>query len=116
MSFSSYRLKENHISTIYDAQFSFHIFEEEGWDTIDDSQLINISFGGINLNNGVSADTRPITTFYNKGGIKISYIDHTLDDYGDLDVNLLIENNSSKYICVQAREESINGFMVSATM
>ena len=116
MTFSSYLLKENHISTIYDAQFSFHIFEEEGWDTIDDSQLINLSFGGINLNNGVSADTRPITTFYNKGGIKISYIDHAFDNYGDLDVNLLIENNSSKYICVQAREESINGFMVSATM
>lgn len=116
MKFSSYSLKENHISSVYDLQFSFHIFEEEGWDTIDDSQLINLSFGGINLNNGVSADTRPITTFYNKGGIKISYIDHTLDDYGDLDVNLLIENNSSKYICIQARKESINGFMVSATM
>ena len=114
MTFSAYELKENYISTIYDTEFSFHIFKQEDWETIDDSQSIKLSFDGISLNNGVSADARPITTFYDKGGIKVSYIDHTIDDYGDLDVNLFIENNSSKYICVQAREESINDFMISA--
>ena len=31
-------------------------------------------------------------------------------------INLLIENNSSKYICVQAQSESINGYMMSAIM
>ena len=60
--------------------------------------------------------TNEDTVLYDKGGIKITYQNWTIDDYGDFDINLLIENNSSKYICVQARSESINGYMMSATM
>lgn len=116
ISFNHNHLKKNYISIIYDIQFSFHIFNEETWDTIDDSKPINLYSDGIKLNNGISADTRPVTKIYDKDNIIISYIDYIIDDNDDLYVNFLIENNSFNHICIQARNESINGFMIDAIM
>lgn len=55
------------------------------------------------------------TVLYEKGGIKITYLGLKKEDYST-DFKFLIENNSSRGITVQAREESINGYMVSGIM
>lgn len=52
---------------------------------------------------------------YEKGGIKITYTGFTQGDYSKK-FKFLVENNSSRAITVQARDESINGFMVSGIM
>lgn len=50
-------------------------------------------------------------TLYNENGIKIMYkgISH---DYGYRNIDLYIENNSSKNVTVQVRDFSINGYMI----
>ncbi len=58
---------------------------------------------------------------YNKNGIKITYLDYEYDyerDYYYFKANLLIENNSSKDICLFSDDKfiSINGYMVDGTM
>ena len=55
------------------------------------------------------------TVVYEKGGIKITYLGIKQGDYS-LNFNFLIENNSSRGITVQARDESINGYMISGIM
>ena len=36
-------LEENEITTITDMEFSFHIFESDGWDTIVDTDVISLT-------------------------------------------------------------------------
>ncbi|MBQ7794266.1 MAG: copper amine oxidase N-terminal domain-containing protein [Clostridia bacterium] len=55
------------------------------------------------------------TVVYDKDGIKISYKGIEYDN-NSADIKFLIENNSNVGITVQARDESINGFMVSGIM
>lgn len=52
---------------------------------------------------------------YEKNGVRISYKDFSKDDFSSK-FNFLVENNSGYEICVQARDESLNGFMVSGIM
>ncbi len=52
---------------------------------------------------------------YDEGGIKISYNGIQFNDYS-VDFKFLIENNTNKGITIQARDESINDFMVSGIM
>lgn len=52
---------------------------------------------------------------YEKNNMKITYIGI---EYGDFstDFKFLVENNSNRGITVQARDESINGYMISGIM
>lgn len=52
---------------------------------------------------------------YEKGGIKITYNGINKGDYS-VDFKFLIENNTSRGITVQTRDESINGYMISGIM
>ena len=52
---------------------------------------------------------------YEKGGIKITYVGIKQED-SFIDFKFLIENNASNGITVQARDESINGYMMSGIM
>lgn len=52
---------------------------------------------------------------YEKGGIKVTYMGLKKEDYST-DFKFLIENNSGSAITVQARDESINGYMLSGIM
>lgn len=65
-----------------------------------------------------NTDTTTQTTgnvVYDKGGIKITY--NGIKDSGySKNIQFLIENNSSIGITVQARDESINGFMIEGIM
>lgn len=52
---------------------------------------------------------------YEKEGVRISYLGIKQGDYST-DFKFLIENNSSRGITVQVRDESINGYMISGIM
>ena len=80
---------------------------------------LNVTWDG--TNNTVvlaeqSSDVSPTgTVLYEKGGIKITYMGLIKGDYST-DFKFMIENNSSRGITVQARDESINGYMLSGIM
>ena len=80
---------------------------------------LNVTWDG--TNNTVvlaeqSGDVSPTgTVLYEKGGIKITYMGLIKGDYST-DFKFMIENNSSRGITVQARDESINGYMLSGIM
>ena len=44
ITFLSSELEENEIKTISDVELSFHIFDSESWDTIDDTEVVKITF------------------------------------------------------------------------
>ena len=49
---------------------------------------------------------------YDANGVKITYKGIETDMYGDINIKLLIENNTAKTIIVYNRDTSVNGFMI----
>lgn len=49
---------------------------------------------------------------YDANGVKITYNGIETDMFGDINIKLLIENNTSSAILVQSRDTSVNGFMI----
>lgn len=49
---------------------------------------------------------------YNENGVKIIYKNTVKDEYGDINVNLRIENNTEGKIIIQARDTSVDGIML----
>jgi len=76
------------------------------WDEISKTVLLNDPSKNISTTGVV---------IYEKGGIKITYSGIKKEDYA-VDFKFLIENNTSRGITVQARDESINGYMISGIM
>ncbi len=80
---------------------------------------LNVDWNGatntVELSNAQPNTQATGSVLYNKGGIKITYTGIQYDDY-DVNIKFLIENNSSEGITVQARDESVNGFMLSGIM
>lgn len=58
----------------------------------------------------------PEQTLVEDKGIKITFTGLEINEYGDAELKLQVENNSGQAITVQTRNESINGIMVSGTM
>lgn len=108
---SSSDLKAANISTIKDIELALHIFDSDSWETIMDSDIINIT---------TSADKSYVQT-YDDSGI-VAYEDsqykiivkklNSSDSFWGFDVYLYIENNSDKDVTIQVNDVSINGFMV----
>lgn len=99
------------VTTIKDIEFSLHIFNSDTWDTIKDSDLITLV---------TSADPSFVQSFddsgfvaYDEDDIKIVVKKLTSEDslLGS-ELYLYVENNSNAYLTIQARDVSINGFMV----
>ena len=80
---------------------------------------LNVEWDGANKTVVLAEQENTVSTtgkvLYEKGGIKITYTGLKQDDYS-IDFKFLIENNSNTGITVQARDESINGYMVSGIM
>ena len=49
---------------------------------------------------------------YDANGVKITYKGIETDMFGDINIKLLIENNTAKTIIVYNRDTSVNGFMI----
>ena len=99
------------IETIADMEFSFHIFTTEGWDTVLDSQQVQIKTS--------AADTysytyeHPGTQVYEGSGIKV--IAKGLNKEDSIlgpGLVLYIHNTGDQEVTVQAQDASVNGFMI----
>lgn len=103
-------LEDCNIETITDIEFSFHIFDEEKWDTLDDSEIIRIETSAISSYTQNFDDSGEVLV--DQEGIRIIY-KYVKDDVMGADIVLYLENNSEKAVTVQQRDMSINGFMIS---
>lgn len=114
ITFSNTDLKNAGIDTISNMQFSFHIFDTDSWDGIIDSELITVSTSASDYIQPYD-DTGDVLIDAN--GIKIVARGLNTDDsiFGP-SLILYIENNTDRNITVQARDESVNGFMIDSIM
>lgn len=99
------------ISTIADMGFSFHIFDSETWNDYLDTELFSITTSeaeGFNY----SFDSSGFEV-YNDGDVNI-VVKGLGESWMGPTVVVYIYNGSGKNICVQARDVSINGFMVNS--
>ena len=53
---------------------------------------------------------------YDANGVKITYNGIETDMFGDVDIKLMIENNTSNTILIQNRNTSVNGFMIDGIL
>jgi hypothetical protein len=105
------KLKAAGITTIKDIEFSLHIFDTESMDTIVDTDLIKLK---------TSVDESFVQKFddsgftaYDADGIKVVVKEmNSSESFWGSDIYLYIENNTDKDITVQARDVSVDGFMI----
>lgn len=115
MAISTSELENCGIDTIANIEFSFHIFESDSWDTYADSEPIILTTSAGDNYQQVYDDGGDV--LYDNNGIKIISKGLLTDD-SFLGPQFLtyIENNSDQNITVQARDTSVNGFMVNPSM
>lgn len=113
ISFSSSSLEEQNIKTINEVELSFEFFDSDSYDTLLETDKIQIKLS----DNNAEEETITGTTLYDEGGIKIIYKNTTKDDlFDDINMNLYIENNTDQSITIQARDTSVDGYMMDPTM
>lgn len=109
--FSSSDLSMGGITTIAEMEFSFHFFESDSWSNDFDSDLITIKTSAANGYTFTFDDSGH--KVYDENGIEIVVKGLAKDDsWLGPQVIVYISNNSEKDFTVQARDVSINGFMV----
>lgn len=111
ITFSSSELKRAGIETIKEIQFQLQFFDADSWNTIVDSDPIVIT---------TNADPSFVQEYDDDGvllldkqGFKI--VAQGLDMSGSIfgaELLVYIENNSDNDVTIQARDASVNGFMV----
>lgn len=112
---SSRDLEECSIETIANIEFSLHIFGTDGWDTINDSDIITLKTTGNEKYIQNYDDSGDI--LYDENNIRI--ISKGLVNDGSFmgpECYFYIENNSDSGITIQQRNTSVNGFMIDASM
>ena len=99
------------ITTIADIEFAFHVFDSDSWDTIFDSEIIKIETSAAEGFSYTFDDSGKLV--YNENGLEI-VVKGLSDENSWLGPSVLVylSNTSDRDITVQARDVSINGFMV----
>ncbi|MBR3552958.1 MAG: zinc ribbon domain-containing protein [Clostridia bacterium] len=108
---SSSDLETANITVIKDVEFVLHFIDPNSFETILDSDVIHIQ---------TSADPSNVQKYddsgylaYNESGIKIVVKKlNSSNSFWGSDVYVFVENNSKNDITIQARNVSVNGFMV----
>ena len=113
ISFSSSDLEQCGIETIADMEFSFHIFDSETWDTYLDTALISVITSAADGYTYTYDDSGEV--LYDADGIKITARGLT-ETFLGTDALIYIHNSTDKNITVQARDTSVNGFMLSPSL
>lgn len=106
-------LKTCGIDTIADMEFSFHIFTTDDWESYLDTPQIQLKTSAADTYRYTFDDSGDIA--YNEKGIKIVVkgLAENSSIFGP-SIIVYLENNSDNNITIQARDVSINGFMVDA--
>ena len=102
------------VDTIAQLECSFTIFDSSTYDTIVDTEIIPIV---TNLSDDYVQEYKSEgTVLFDSDGIKIVSKGIAEDEIWGPELILYIENNTNKFITVQPRDTSINGFMVNPNM
>lgn len=112
ITFSESELNTAGINTIKNIEFKIILLDANSYDTVATSETIALT---------TSADTSFTQTFdstgsvlYDGDGIKVVAKKLSSEDsFWGSELYLYIENNTQKYLTIQARDVSINGFMVN---
>lgn len=99
------------ITTIADIEFIFHVFDSDTWDTIFDSDSVRIEASAAEgFSYTFDNSGEPV---YNENGLEI-VVKGLSDENSWLGPSVLVylSNTSDRDITVQARDVSINGFMM----
>lgn len=99
------------IETIADLEFSFHIITSDGWETIIDTDRIQVRTSAYDTYTYSYDDSGEV--LYNANGVKIIAKGWSKGDWFDTGVIIYVENNSENTILVTTRDESVNGFMIT---
>ncbi|WP_368178816.1 hypothetical protein [Anaerotruncus colihominis] len=103
------------ITTLADFEFSFHIFSTDDWQEYLDTPIVQVKNASVDSYNYEYDDTG--TLLYEGEGIRI--ISKGMAEEGSFlgpNLKLFIENLSQQGITVQARDVSVNGFMVDTSL
>lgn len=114
MSFSLSSFEKCGIEKITDIEFILHIFDAESWETIIDSDIIQITTSNAATYTQTYNDSGIV--LYDVDGIKIVQQELVYDEFWGYAVYFYVENNTDQSITIQSRDTSINGFMVNPTM
>ena len=108
---SSSGLQAAGITTISDIVFSFHVFDNDTYETLFDTDEIELKTSAYGTVEQLKMDDGK--ELYNQDGIRIvgKYVDE--NSFWGAGVLLFIENNYGNNIMVQCDNMSINGFMVT---
>ncbi len=100
------------VSTIADMEFSFHIFESSSWETILDSPMVQVKTSAADGYTYSFDDSG--TPIYDENGLRLIIKGLAEDSsiFGP-EVMVYVENNSGQDVTIQARDVSLNGFMVT---
>lgn len=111
ISISNRELETAKISTIKDIEFGLEVFDSESWEDIFIESEIKLQTDATDY---VQKYNTEGTLVVDQNNIKIYVLKmNDKDSFWGADVYVYIENNSSQNITVQARDVSINGFMIS---
>ena len=114
LTFNNADLKDANITTLNDIEFVIYAFDNDTWDSIFTSDIINIQTSSINeIESNYNSDGDEI---FNNDSVKIIYQGMRDDPYWGIEFVFYIENNSDKNIIIQVNTISINGFMVDSIM
>ena len=111
LTFMSEDIKTAGITTIADMEFSFHVFDSTSWDTIFDSEPVRLETSAAEGYTYSFDDSG--NKVYDENGIEI-VVKGLSEDGSWLGpaVIVYVYNSSNRDFTVQARDVSINGFMV----
>lgn len=112
LTFSSSELETCGIQTIADMEFSFHIFTTEDWETYLDTPMIQLKTSAAETYEYTFDDSGDLV--YEENGIKIVVKGLQEDPIWGPEIVVYIANGTESNITVQAKDISINGFMVDA--
>lgn len=112
LTFMSSSIETCGIETIADMEFQFHIFDSDSWDTYLDSGLIRINTSAAENFEYTYDDTG--VSVYDDNGVKIvaKSISENESIFGP-GLVLYLYNSGDTNVTVQARDTSVNGFMVT---
>ena len=113
ITFMSNGLETSGIDTFGVIELSFVVFHSESWDDIFQTEFIGIETSA--ARHFTQALPNTIETIYDQDGISISYMGLEESFLGE-DVVLFIINDTDRPIIVQARDEAVNGLMVTGVM
>lgn len=111
ITFMESELAHAEITTIKDIEFKLHIFNSDTWNGILDSDTIRINTSE-DSSYVQEYDDSGVIVFDDKGFKIVVKKVNSSDSFWGADVYVYIENNSDSDVTIQAREVSINGFMV----